>query len=300
MNENPLCPSAVHADMALTVADYLHRSLRPDEQVPGLNVAAVEVHKPLIAQIPAPKDGQHIQLEASADLASAEVKLQYRTVKWDGTLLQELGHGLVKYEDVAEWTESWASKQYLVAGQIEMLERKYENGQAHKLLNTMAYKLFAVLLDYSPKYHGMRSIILDSASKSAVATIKFQTTPADGDFFCSPYFIDNMCHISGFIVNAADESDEEPLVYISHGWSAMKMAQMPSAEKTYKAYVHMMTLPGNMASGDVYVMDESSGEIVTVFEECRFQGLQRRLMDVLLPRPKKTPRVVFTPPFKHC
>ena len=97
--------------------------------------------------------------------------------------------------------------------------------------------------------------------KQAVAKIRFRSTAADGDFFCSPYYIDNMCHLSGFLVNAADLSDE-PLVYISHSRRTMKIARQPTPEKEYRAYVKMLPYVNNIFSGDVYVWEGT--EIVAV------------------------------------
>ena len=284
VNKAPLCPSALYADMALTVADHLYKELRPDSAPVGMNVTSVEVHKPLAAQVPPPNDGQHLQMEATADLKRGEVAITVRSVTWDGKITQEHGNGTVKYEDVQQWLEEWRTKEFLVQGQIDLLEQKLAAGMAHKFLRGLAYKLFTALVDYSPKYQGMEDVVLDAEEKQAVAKIRLQTTAADGDFFCSPYYIDNMCHLSGFLVNAADLSDD-PLVYISHGWRSMKIARQPTPEKEYRAYVKMLPYANNIFSGDVYVLEGT--EIVAVFEDCKFQGLSRRLMNVLLPLSQK-------------
>lgn len=287
MNDNPLCPSSVFADMALTIASYIYKELHPDAPEVGMNVCSVEVHKVLIAQIPPPKDGQHFQMEAHADLKKGslgEVALTIRSVTWDGKPTQDHGNGKVQFEDRDQWLASFKAKEYLVLGQVASLEAKLAAGTAHKFLRGMAYKLFAALMDYGPKYQGMDDVILDSETKQGVATIRFKSTEADGEFFCSPYFIDNMCHLSGFLVNAADLG-EEPLVYISHSWKSMRVVRWPELGRTYRSFVRMVDCGGNVASGDVYVLEGE--EIVAVFEECRFQGLPRRLMNVLLLGRKK-------------
>lgn len=95
VNDAPLCPSSLYADMAMTIADYLYKELRPKGQPVGLNVCAMEVHKPLIAQIPPPPEGQHLQVEATADLDERQVHLKFRSVTPEGKLIQDHGHGLV-------------------------------------------------------------------------------------------------------------------------------------------------------------------------------------------------------------
>jgi iterative type I PKS product template protein len=267
--------------MAMTAADFLYRTLRPSASEIGLNVCAMEVHKPVIAQIPPPDDGQHIQMEAHADLQKMEVALIFRTVTWDGKLIDNHGHGLVKYEDPAEWISEWQRTQYLVETQIALLEDRLSAGLAHKFLCGLAYKLFRSFVKYAPKYQGMQEVILDSEDTSATAKIRFQTTDADGDFFCSPYFIDNLCHLSGFIANASEISNPD-LTYISHGWRSFKVPHPKaiSADKEYRCYVRMISQPGNVTAGDVYVFE--GGEVVAVFYGCKFQGIPKRAMDVLL------------------
>jgi iterative type I PKS product template protein len=214
VNHVPLLPSAIYADMAMTAADFLYRTLRPSASDIGLNVCAMEVHKPVIAKIPPPEDGQHIQMEAHADLRKMEVTLVFRSVTWDGKFMENHGHGMVKYEDPAEWISEWQRTQYLVETQIALLEDRLSVGLAHKFLTGLAYKLFQSLVHYTPKYQGMQEVILDSEDTAATAKIRFQTTDADGDYFCSPYFIDNLCHLSGFIANASDISNSD-MTYIS-------------------------------------------------------------------------------------
>lgn len=281
VNHVPLLPSAFYADMAMTAADYLYRTLRPSAPETGLNVCAMEVRKPVIAQVPPPEDGQHMQMKAHADLQKGEVTLSFHSVTWDGKLIEDHGHGLVKYEDSAEWIVEWQRTQYLVETQIAILEHRLSTGLAHKFLRGLVYKLFQSFVHYAPKYQGMQEVILDSEGTAATAKILFQTTSAEGDFFCSPYFIDNLCHLSGFIANVSDISNSD-LAYISHGWRSFKVPNPKaiSADKEYRCYVKMMAQPENITAGDVYVFEGS--EVVAVFYGCKFQGIPKRAMDVLL------------------
>jgi hypothetical protein len=113
----------------------------------------------------------------------------------------------------------------------------------------------------------MKEVILDKNDTAATALVNFQTVPGiDGDFFCSPYYIDNLCHLSGFIVNASDVESESPLVYISHGWESLKFLRPSelSPEKTYRSFVRMIPQPKNVSAGDVYILDVETEQIVAV------------------------------------
>lgn len=281
VNNAALCPSSLYADMALTVADYIYKEMRPGAEAPGINVCNMEVPKPLIAQIPQPPAGQHIQMEANADLDNGTVNLQFRSVKPDGTKIQDHAHCIVRYEDKAAWADEWSRYNYMVQAQIEMLNQKTLSGGAHKVQRGMAYKLFKALVSYDDKYRAMSEVVLASGQTEASATLDFPTKPEDGDFYCPPYHIDGSCHISGFIVNASDLLDSEQSVYVSHGWGAMKFSRPLTAGMKLRNYVRMQPQPGNISKGDVYIME--GNEIVAVCEGIKFQQIPRRVLNTFLP-----------------
>ncbi|KAK5156477.1 polyketide synthase [Oleoguttula sp. CCFEE 6159] len=281
VNNTALCPSSLYADMALTVADYLYKQLRPSAPKIGLNVCKMEVPKPLIAKVPAPAEGQYIQVEATADLEQNCASLKWRSVTKEGKLIQDHAHCTVKYEDMDNWAEEWGRTNYMVQTQIDLLKQKMQTGDAHKIMRGMAYKLFKALVTYDDKYRGMEEVILDGKNTEATASVKFQTKPEDGDFYCSPYWIDSMAHISGFIVNASDLIDSDEHVYISHGWGSMRVARQLSADKHYRSYVRMQPAPGNVSVGDVYVFE--GNDIVAVVGGLKFQQIPRRVLNTFLP-----------------
>jgi iterative type I PKS product template protein len=282
VNGTPLCPSSLYADQAMTIADYLYKQLRPNLPTPGLNVCAMEVPKTLIPQYPPPPGGQHLQIEATADLELNQVQIKFRTVPADGSkILAEHAFGTVKYEDKEAWKEEWARTQFMVQTQIDLLKKKLETGEAHKVLRGMAYKLFKALVTYADNYRGMEEVILDSKQTEATASVRFQTTPADGEFFCSPYWIDSLAHLSGFIVNASEHLDSENSVYISHGWGSIKIAKQLSPENEYRSYVRMQPAPGNISVGDVYILEGE--EVIGLVTGLKFQNIPRRALNIMLP-----------------
>ncbi|KAF1839562.1 polyketide synthase [Decorospora gaudefroyi] len=282
VNGTPLTPSSLYADQAMTVADYLYQQLRPGTTTPGLNVCSMEVTKTLIPQYPPPAHGQHLQIEGNADLETNQVSITFRTVSADGSkTLAEHAVGIVKYEDINAWKEEWGRIQYMVQAQIDLLKMKLETGAAHKVLRGMAYKLFKALVTYADNYRGMEEVILDGKQTEATAQVQFQTTAADGEFLCSPYWIDSLAHLSGFIVNASDHLDSENSVYISHGWGSIKIAGKLSPQKKYRSYVRMQPAPGNISVGDVYIMDGS--EIIGMVMGLKFQNIPRRALNIMMP-----------------
>ena len=299
VNGAALVPSSIYADMALTIARYMQQRLRPADSQIGMNVCEMEVSKPLILERPPKQRGQHIQVEATADLRVGKVCLKYRSVSPQGKLVLDHGSCLVKFESVGNWLDSWQTIHYMVQTQIDLLKQKLEKGEAHKVLRGLAYKLFSALVTYDSKYQGMQEVTLDGEEMEASALISFQAHETSGTFFCSPYWIDSLCHISGFVVNATDLTDSATNVYISHGWRTMRFARPIFSHKQYRTYVRMQPQSNNTRSGDVYIFEGS--EIIGKVGGIKFQQIPRRILETLLPRtalglgcPPETPRKVFS------
>ena len=286
VNDNPLCPSSLYADMAMTAANYLHTRLLPGRKNVGLNVCKMEVTKPLIAQVPPPKEGQYLQVEANANLADNFAQLKFTSISPDGKKLQDHADCTVKYEDIDIWRQEWGRLQFMVQAQLQSLNTRLQSGEAHKLLRGMAYKLFKALVSYDRRYQGMQEVILDGKQTEAASKVSFQTSEEDGHFFFSPYWIDSLAHISGFTVNASDLLDSEKSVFISHGWSSIRFSRVPSADRCYRTYVRMLPAEGNISVGDVYILEDE--DIIGVVNGLKFQNIPRKALNAMLPAPLST------------
>lgn len=281
LNNTPLCPSSLYADMALTVAKHLYEELTAEKvNTVGFNICQMDVHTPFVAKDPPPEHGQHLQMEAALSLSSREVNLSFREIL-PNSQVRELGKGLVKIEDVNYWKQVWSRLQYLIQSQIDLLQEKAESGGAHKLLRGMAYKLFSALVEYGKPFRGMEEVTLHSTRPEATAKVRFQTTDEDGSFCCSPYWIDSLAHISGFTVNATDLVDASS-IYVSHGWESIRLAKDLSSESEYRSYVRMLPhQEKDVMAGDVYVLEE--GEIIAVVLGLKFKKVSRRAFDIMVP-----------------
>ena len=278
VNGAGLCPSSIYADMALTVADHMYKLLKPNKSNIDMNVCHMEVTKPLILK----KSGtekQILRLTATTDGDLKEASLTYSS--GEGATRIEHAKCVVEYGDGAAWLNEWTRNAYLIKGRIDGLQKAAGDGKAHRILQGMAYKLFEALVQYSKPFRGMQEVIMDSDQLEATAHVKFQTTEADGNFFCSPFWIDSVAHLSGFIVNATDAMDSKNQVYVSHGWESMRIAKQLSASKSYRSYVRMQPTEGKMVAGDVYVFEGET--IIAMVGGLKFQCIPRTVLDTLLP-----------------
>ncbi|CAK7199161.1 Type I Iterative PKS [Sporothrix eucalyptigena] len=292
VNGAGLCPSSVMGDMALTAANYIRRLSQISSTEPHTGISSIGldlcmevhtmgIHKPLLIQ---PGETKQIILTAANwDASSNSVSVTFSSQ--DGPDGDKVEHALCKvsFSNGDVWRSQWKRNAYLVRSRMDQLVEDSSRGQAHKLLRPMVYKLFAAFVDYALKYQGLEEVYMDSQNLEATAKVQFLTNEADdGTFTCSPYWIDGLAHLSGFILNGSDTTPADS-VFISHGWGSLKITTQLSAEKSYRSYVRMQEELGRrgVLAGDVYFFE--GDEVVAVCEDLKFQRVKRSILPYLLP-----------------
>lgn len=298
VNDNCLCPSVSHelcyfqfgaieanrfqsifADIAYTLADYSYKKMRPDQAKADIDVGQMEVAKPLILK----NNGfeQTLQVTIMTDLNSGQGSVRYVSVNPQNEEIIEHAKCIVTYANASDWLSSWAPHAYLIEGRIESLKDAVAKGKAHQISRGLVYKLFGAAVQYDEKFQGINEVTLDSARFEATSRVSFKTTAKDGNFHFSPYWIDSLAHLSGFILNGSDAVDSKKFVYISHGWKSMRFAKELSGTGKYEAYVKMQSAGENVMAGDVYVLEDDI--IIGVVGGLKFQRIPRQALNLLLP-----------------
>lgn len=275
VNGAGLCPSSLYADMALTITDYAYRLLNPGKTV-DMNVGTMVCPAPLRVKNIKDAESQVVQMEVDVDLTLGNA--QFTISSNGGKTLH--GRCTVTFEDAAVWSAQWQRTAFLIQDRMKMLRSKMDNGEADRVGRRMAYKLFQALVSYSDIYQGMDDVIFDGPEREATSHIKFRAGPQDGTFNQSPFFIDNVSHLSGFIANATADSKNE--VYISHGWESLRFSETLDSTKEYDVYVKMQPAGGKMVAGDVYIFN-SDNIVIGVIGGLKFQCIPRFLLNTFLP-----------------
>lgn len=232
-----------------------------------MDVSDMTVNKPLIASENKP---QLFRASASADWKARRVLIDFYSVGTDGKKSIDHANCIVKINDSRKWSKDWRRNAYLIKSRIESLEQGVDQGQSHKVKRGLAYKLFSALVDYGQCYQGMQEVILNSAQLEATATVRFQTTEKEENHYFSPYWVDSLGHLAGFVMNANDGIDSKNQVFVNHGWESMCCAIQFSRNKTYQTYVRMQNIGGTMYAGDTYIFD--GDDVVGLY-----QGVKVRL-----------------------
>jgi iterative type I PKS product template protein len=239
----------------------------------------MEVSKPLVLK--SHGASQTLQATLTTNLNSNIAEVRYTLVDSSGKYLDHHANCTVTFEDKTSWSDEWASSSYLIHSRIDSLKDKVSRGEADQISRKMAYKLFASLVLYDDKYQGMQEVTFDSANFEATARVAFQTSEEDGSFLVNPYWIDSVGHISGFIVNGSDATDSKNFVYISHGWSAMRLIKPLQRNTIYTTHVKMHPAPKNIMVGDVHILEGQ--DVVGVWKGIKFQQIPRKVLNTFLP-----------------
>lgn len=276
---------SIHADIAYTLGKYIYEQLRPGTKQVDMNVSNLVVTKGLIAQKNTKKP-QRIQVTATADLTESRVDLRWHNVHDDGSLDEEetgFANANIFYGDSEAWLNDWARTEHLVQGRIESLSRMAQEGTVNKVNRSMAYKLFANLVDYAEKYRGMHTVTLNDYEAYADVVL---TKEKSGTWTIPPYYIDSVAHLAGFILNGSDAVDNKNNFFVTPGWNSMRFAKPLEAGGKYQSYVKMLPTaedPG-IFLGDVYIMQNK--QIVGMVGGIKFRKYPRILINKFFTAPE--------------
>ncbi|PGG97986.1 hypothetical protein AJ80_09608 [Polytolypa hystricis UAMH7299] len=284
VNGAALCPSSAYADLGLTLATYMLRESPNglDTTTTGLEVNNVKAENPLIAR---PDETTHrFRASAKTEWSSGLISISIFSVNANGKRTTSHGKLEVRVTPQQRWADEWKRSTHLITSRISDLSRS-ENNECNLIKRGLAYKLFGALVEYGKEYQGMSEVLLNSANLEAVATVQLQV--GGQGFHLNPRWIDSLCHIAGFIMNANDGIDSRTQVYINHGWERLRFAEPIQKDKTYNSYNRMQQVGKASYAGDTYILD--GDRIVAIVEGVVFQGVPRRVLDNLLPSKAAAP-----------
>jgi iterative type I PKS product template protein len=244
----------------LTIAKVLVEG-HDSAQFSGFDVCDVKVNRPLIAL---PSESTHLfRVSATAEWQSKMISLSIYSVNGDGKTTMDHATLNVRLSvNKGAWLDEWKRMAYLINGRISALERGVVNGSVHRLKRRMVYKLFTSIVSYCDEYQGMQEVMLDSDELEAVARVSFRAD--DQGFHTSPFWIDSLGQIAGFIMNGNENLQSDTQVFINHGWGTMRFGESLVRDKVYTTYNKMQVVEGTLHAGDTYILD---GErIVAVYE----------------------------------
>lgn len=229
---------------------------------------------------------QWIQVRAVADCATDFVQLFWYTVDDQGERASDYFATLTaEWGDSETWLDEWSSTSHLVASRIEVLQSLATHGTASRLNRDMVYMLFGSLVDYSDKYRGMKTVILNGLE--AAAEVILAPDESSGKWTVAPYHIESIIHLAGFILNCGNAVDHRKSFFVTPGWKSMRFARPLVSGRPYMCYVKMTPVPkqSGFYAGDVFILQD--GEIVGLVGGVTFRTFPRSLLSQFFSSPDK-------------
>lgn len=274
---------SVYGDIALTIANYTRENYEIQVPTVGIDICDMLITHPVVVPKERPIEPELLHVLVHAHLDTGRIQYRFGRHSTESEQTDWVAQCSVQFGDAKQWIYEWSKMTYLITTRIESLERGVSHGTSHKLFRGMVYKLFSSCVRYDPKYQGMKEVLLNSEELESTALLELYQGRDGGDFFCSPFWIDALVHLAGFVMNANDAVDTSRSVYISGGWSSMRFAEAIHPSIPYRIHVKMMASGKNTVAGNVTVLQDN--KIVAIISDLRFQQVAHRMLNTMIPPP---------------
>lgn len=277
------CFQSIYGDIALTIANYTRENYEIQVPTVGIDICDMLIRRPVVVPQERPIKPELLHILVHVYLDTGRIQLQFGRHSTEAKNTDWVAKCTVQFGDAKQWLYEWSKMTYLIATRIESLEKGVSQGTSHKLFRGMVYKLFSSCVTYDPKYQGMKEVLLNSEELEATALLDLYQGRDGGNFFCSPYWLDALIHLAGFVMNANDAVNTSKSVYISGGWSSMRFAEAIRSNIPYRIHVKMMPNGQNTVAGNVTVLQDN--RIVALIGDLRFQQVAHKMLDAMIPPP---------------
>jgi iterative type I PKS product template protein len=281
-----VCPAGVFAEMALTAARYVLTGGSLDAHFPSLSVLDIQIDHPIT-----PQSGsrQVIQVNVSKPRQSRDFAVSIMDQAKPSLITAKC---CIRERDEQDFDVTRQQRLDVMQPKISKLMQDAAVGLANRFQGRLFYRLFANLMDYAGQYEGVQEAIVSNDFTEALATIRL---PKGQDFkescTLSPYWIDALTHLAGFLLNGNPMSSGDD-VYIGTHMERMEMvAKDLSPDVVYQSYAFIEHTQGSdNYRGHVYIL--SGDSIVGFLEGARFRKMPRTTLHRILgkvepPKPAK-------------
>ncbi|RYO88710.1 hypothetical protein DL764_008697 [Monosporascus ibericus] len=291
-----VCPAGVFSEMALTAARYLLTGGSWSAPFPPLSVLDTQIDHPIM---PEPNNtSQAIQVTINRSKQSDDFAVSISDYVKPSVITSKC---VVRLRNEHAFEIERRRLLDMVQPKIFKLQKAAAGGLASRFQGKLFYRLFANLMDYAGQYEGVQEAIVSSDFTEALASVRLPR-PHDGvnaDTACtlSPYWIDALTHLAGFLFNGNPMSPGDD-VYIGTHMERMEIvAKDFSPHVTYQSYAYIEhPEQSDVYRGHVYILDGDS--LVGFLEGARFRKMPRNTLHRILGKvepPKQTKNMSSNP-----
>ena len=285
-----LCPASVFCDMAYTAAKYIYEKVRPGEPVPDMSLWALKITQALVVPLQNPDHIVRVLARETLGI-NWSVNVSFTSTEYGSPC--DHGSCQIRFRGDDHLKSSSATILHLVQKRSDALVSSAAAGLSHRLLKPIIYKLFASLVSYEHKYQSIAEVFLDNNHGDAVAIVKLMPNIGTGDFTCSPYWIDAIVHLAGFLLNG-DVNKPDDVAYIATGFESLFLYEDLSAESTYTCYACVRPAENNgVFAGDVYL--SQGDKVIAHCANILFQKMTKSALSIILGKTSRNTRLEVGP-----
>ena len=293
VNGSAIVSMSIFCDMAKSAARYVYEKANSKQAMPSITIRDVDMTHALSV---ASKDPTQVIRTTISYSRSDVATVRFSSLN-GAAVSMDHGSICVVFEDVRSWFAEQAQTSFLVDARVASLKEMSSKGMAHRLMKSVAYRLFDGLVAYGANYKAMEEVWIDSECRDAAATVQLPRVAAEaGKFLYNPFWSDGAVHLGGFLLNSGLKYPEDVgcLCTGLGSWHVLEELQVDETYTTYTA-VQDSTTP-NMLTGSAYIYD-SHQKLVQVITGLRFHKMKKATMTAILgSRPSHAPIKAASPP----
>ena len=285
-----LCPAAVFCDMAYTAAKYIYQKARPGESVPDMSLWALEITRALV--VPAMNPDHFVRVVARKTLGvNWFVNVSFMSIGYGSS--HEHGSCQIRFQEDDEFKSNSAMILRLVQRRSDALLDSVTAGLSHRLLKPVVYRLFANVVSYKDEYQSIAEAFINSDYSDAVATVKLRPNTDTGDFTCSPYWLDAIIQLAGFLLNG-DVTKADNIIYLATGFESLFLYDKLASELMYSCYACVQPAQkDNILVVDVCVSQEN--RVIAHCARISFRRMTKSVLSTILAKSTPDPSLNVKP-----
>lgn len=279
-----LCPASIFCDMAFTAAKYVYSKTNPTDSKVDISVERLEMNHPII--VSTMEGSQKIEVRAMKTSYESSVRVTFSSSS-EGSPMHENGTCQILFDPNSAWKKEYGRVLHLVRKRADAIRQSALAGQAHRLLKPIVYNIFSNLVCYSENYQGIEEAFLDNGFRESTARIRLRVCLDAGKFTCNPYWIDNLLHLAGFVLNG-DPAKPDNIAYIATALDGLYLIERLSEIADYTCYVSLQDSLDKRDAlvGDIYIF--SGEDLVAVCAGICFQRMHKRILATILGKEPST------------
>ncbi|KAL2784988.1 hypothetical protein BJX66DRAFT_343489 [Aspergillus keveii] len=279
VDDSAICPASIFIDMAYTAASYLEKESGLPVHLAEYEMTSLEMHSPLVLR--QDMDLPSVWVEAALNTGTNTVNVHFKGRK--GSKPVEYGSAVIMLgQNDLSVRRDWSRIEQLVKARVQTLNSAARPREVHAMDTSLFYKVFSEIVDYSAPYRAVQEAVIAANFGDAAITLQLPSSTGDqGTFTSSPFAVDALVHVAGFLLNA-DVRRLKTEVHIANHVGSLRMLSDMSASGPYYVYVAIREQDNKAGTSlcDVYATDSQS-QLVAVCTDICFKKLERDFFALL-------------------